>query len=896
MKIIKAWIHKYVFTDDLSLDARILNMVCAIGLGAVIAAGIARSIERVPAASMIAITGVFVSIVALFIVSNHFNLYRIGTLITLISLGDVLFPIIYFNNGGVSSGMTAYFVLSIVVIFLLSRGMTCALILTSHIIIILVCYLAEYRHPHLVHSLNKFQIYVENVHSLLVTGFFIGLVVRYQTLIYRVEKKKVEDVGKALARQDQLLHVVNEAATILLAPREDAFEAALNASMEMMARCVEVDRIYVWKNRIEGDQRSYEMIQGWVASPELKQDMPPFYYNRTFPHWEEKLLSGHCVKGPLSALSAEEQERLKHYGVMSILTIPLFLQGSFWGFVSFDDCRKERDFPDEEIGILRSGGMLIANAVLRFEMTASLIQAREEALSSTKAKGDFLANMSHEMRTPMNAIIGMTNIAKSSADPERKDYCLSKIEDASTHLLGVINDVLDMSKIEANKFELSHMEFDFEKTLRRVVDVNNFRIEEKEQHFTVRLDRHIPRFLVGDDQRLAQVITNLVSNAIKFTPRQGHIRLGAFLEKEENGVCAVRVEVSDSGIGISGEQQRKLFTSFEQADSNTSRKFGGTGLGLAISKRIVEMMDGQIWVTSEPGRGSTFAFTFQARRGAESEELLWSGINRKNIRLLAVDDDPDARVCFLDMAEQLDLRCDTAADGNEALALIEQNGPYNIYFVAGKMPGMDGVEFFRDIRERGRENVVFMASAAEWDDLADKARQAGADKFLAKPLFPSAIADCVNECLGMEKKPAEQRAPELVNRFTGRRLLLAEDVEINQEIVLSLLEPTELSVDTAKNGLEAVEKYSRDPDRYDIIFMDIQMPEMDGYEATRRIRGLNNEKAKKVPIIAITANVFKEDIERCREAGMNDHVGKPLVFDTVLAKLQTYLQPNGFNG
>jgi signal transduction histidine kinase/CheY-like chemotaxis protein len=890
MKIIKALIHKYIFSDELSLDFRILNMVCAFGMAAAVAGTIAHIVKKAPPLVMAAMAVMFFCIIGLFILINRFNLYKTGTWITLIALGDILFPLLYFYNGGINSGMAAYFVLSIVIIFLLTRGKSCALILVSHIIIILACYFLGYRYPRLVHPANTFQIYVDNIHSLVVSGFFIGFVVKYQSLIYRMEKQKVEDAGKILARQDQLLHVINEAAAILLAPGSDTFDAALEASMEMMARCVDMDRIYVWKNKIENEERSYSVVYGWTSSPELKQENMSFLYNRTFPYWEEELLSGKCIKGPVSGLSDLERERLGAYGVVSILVVPLFLQDSFWGFVSFDDCRNERDFPEEEIGILRSGGMLIANAILRSEMTESLIQAREEALSSTKAKGDFLANMSHEMRTPMNAIIGMTTIAKSSADLERKDYCLSKIEDASTHLLGVINDVLDMSKIEANKFELSITKFNFEKVLQQAVNVNNFRVEEKEQNFTVKLDRHIPRILIGDDQRLTQVITNLISNAIKFTPRQGSIQLRAFLEKEENNVCTIRIEVSDSGIGISEEQQRKLFTSFEQADSNTSRKFGGTGLGLAISKRIVEMMDGRIWIESELGRGSTFGFTIQAKRGAETGSLLGPGVNWKNIRILAVDDDPDVRSYFMDIAQQFDLRCDIAVDGNEALALIEQKGPYDVYFVDWKMPGMDGLELSRRVTGRNSEtSVVIMISAAEWNGVMDEAKQAGVDKFLSKPLFPSTITDCINECLGAESAFEEQQGPEPADNFAGRHLLLAEDIEINREIVLALLEPTAVSVDIAENGLEAVEKYGADPEKYDIILMDIQMPEMDGYEATRRIRALDHGRAKEVPIIAMTANVFREDVERCLDAGMNDHLGKPLVFEEVLKKLRFYL-------
>jgi signal transduction histidine kinase/CheY-like chemotaxis protein len=893
MKSIKSLIHHYIFSDELSIDARILNMVCAFGLAAVIVATAARVIEKAPPITMVAMAAIFFSIIALFIVSNRFNLYKIGTLITLISLADVLFPIIFFTSGGVDGGMEAYFVLSMGIIFLLSRGKSFVIIFISHIIIILACYFVGYHYPDSIYPINTFQRYVDAIQSLLVAGLFIGFVIKYQSLIYRVEKQKVETAGIELTKQDRLLHVINEAATLLLAPDENTFSAAMDTSMEMMAHCVDVDRIYVWRNRLEDGKMAYSNVYGWASSSESKSETMSFQYNQTFPDWEEKLLSGQCINGPLTGLSKAERERLSPYGVRSILVVPVFLQDLFWGFVSFDDCRNARDFPEAEVGILRSGAFLVANAMLRSEMTESLIQARKEALSSAKAKGDFLANMSHEMRTPMNAIIGMTNVAKSATEAEKKDYCLSKIEDASNHLLGVINDVLDMSKIEANKFELSATEFNFEKILRRVVNVNIFRLEEKAQNFTVKLDRNIPHTLVGDDQRLAQVITNILSNAIKFTPGHGSIQLGTFLEKEENNLCTIRIEVTDSGIGISEDQQRRLFTSFEQADSNTSRRFGGTGLGLAISKRIVEMMGGRIWVVSEFGKGSTFAFTFQAERGVEKGSLLGPGINWNNVRLLAVDDDPDIRSYFFELSQQLNLHCDTASDGNEAIALIEQKEPYNIYFVDWKMPGMDGVELTRRIKEKSLgTSVVIMISAMEWSAVMDEARHAGVDKFLSKPLFPSAIADCINECLGAENVLAEKTIPEQIDRFEGYHILLAEDIDINREIVFALLEPTAIAIDIAENGKEAVEKYRRNPDKYDMIFMDIQMPEMDGYEATRRIRTLELS-GKNIPIIAMTANVVREDIERCLEAGMNGHVGKPLDMDEVLTKLRTYLPKKG---
>ncbi|MDR1328381.1 MAG: response regulator, partial [Oscillospiraceae bacterium] len=337
-----------------------------------------------------------------------------------------------------------------------------------------------------------------------------------------------------------------------------------------------------------------------------------------------------------------------------------------------------------------------------------------------------------------------------------------------------------------------------------------------------------------------------------------------------------------------------LFSSFQQAESSTSRKFGGTGLGLAISKRIVEMMDGEIWIDSQLGQGSTFAFTIRAERGSaqKQQSLLKPGVDWKNLRLLAVDDAPEILDYFSEIMRGFGVVCDTALSGERACELIESRGAYDIYFVDWRMPGMNGIELAQHISGRQTDHsVVIMMSSAEWGVIEDDAKSAGVKMFLPKPLFPSAIANCINECMGVGgvDDSAEPSASGAADDFSAYTILLAEDVEINREIVLALLEPTGINIDCAENGLRALELFRAAPDKYDMIFMDVQMPEMDGYEATRKIRALGTPRAAKIPVVAMTANVFREDVEKCIAAGMNDHLGKPLDIAEVLEKLREYL-------
>ena len=512
---------------------------------------------------------------------------------------------------------------------------------------------------------------------------------------------------------------------------------------------------------------------------------------------------------------------------------------------------------------------------------------------ASQAKSNFLANMSHEIRTPMNAIIGMTAIAKTADTIERVMYSIERIEDASNHLLGVINDILDMSKIEANKFELSPTEFEFEKMLKRVVSVINYRVSEKNQGFKVYVDSKIPPYLIGDDQRLAQVITNLLGNAVKFTPDGGSINLNTYLMGETDGICEIKIAVTDTGIGISKEQQATLFHSFTQAESDTARKYGGTGLGLSISKNIVELMNGQIWVTSELGEGSSFVFTFKMKRGSkEQERLPPASLNWEDIRVLVVDDDWHILSDFQGILNLQGITCDVAENGLAALELVERNKQYDVFFIDWRMPAMDGFELVAELKKREKEGsnpLYVMISAAEISSIGDFAHHSGVSILLQKPLFPSSITDIICEHVIPDAKKLKSASNTIDDIYRDRYALLAEDVEINREIVLALLEPTNITIDTAANGVEAVNMFAESSEKYEIVFMDVQMPEMDGYEATRRIRQLALPNAKSIPIVAMTANVFKEDVEKCLAAGMNDHIGKPINIDDVLDVLRKYL-------
>ena len=604
------------------------------------------------------------------------------------------------------------------------------------------------------------------------------------------------------------------------------------------------------------------------------------------------------------ALSPERIFTSEHLDTLRGVGMEMVTTSGFWSGLGELICADGKLIPIEHTMFsVRNdydGTFLIATIIRDItdyiEHERAMEKARTAAEAANIAKSEFLSRMSHEIRTPMNAILGMINIGLSTNDIEKKDYCFERANSASKHLLGLINDILDMSKIEADKFELSYSIFDFEQALKNISNMANVRAEEKRQTFIVNIGDNIPSYISSDELRLTQIITNLLTNAIKFTPEEGTVTLTVDMIEEIDDDITLRIEISDTGIGVSKEQQERLFTSFNQADSSISQRFGGTGLGLSISKRIVELMGGDIWIESKLGQGSKFIFTIIAKKtDRKPRTILSEKISKDKIRILAVDDSEETREYFTHVMEALKLECDVAADGKQAIQMVKDAAsPYSIFFVDWQMPGMDGVELTRRIKETSGDNsIIIMISAHDWNTIEREAFEAGVDRFVPKPLFPSTLINAINNSMGVGKEePAESERDKASKRrcdFSGYTLLVAEDVDINKEIISAVLEETGVSIDYAETGSMAVSMFDTDPERYDLILMDINMPEMDGYEATRLIRSLDFAKAKEVPIIAMTANVFKEDIEKCLSAGMNDHTGKPIDSDALFEQLSKYL-------
>ncbi len=520
--------------------------------------------------------------------------------------------------------------------------------------------------------------------------------------------------------------------------------------------------------------------------------------------------------------------------------------------------------------------------------------ARLAAEKANRAKSDFLSSMSHDIRTPMNAIMGLTTIA--SANIDNKDAVkdsLRKISLSSRHLLGLINDILDMSKIESGKISLTMAEISLRELMENLLNIIQPQMKSRRQKFDVFLENISCENVYCDGVRLNQVFLNLLSNAVKYTGEEGCISVTLKQEPSVRGDKWVRTsfQVTDTGIGMSEEFLARIFDSFTRADHDHVQATEGTGLGMSITKHIVDMMEGTISVESQLGKGSTFLVTldFEKVTSEEQNRILpaWN--------TLVVDDDEPLCLSAVQTLREMGITADWTLKGEDAVEMVTRQStglnPYHAVLLDWQMPGMDGIETARRIRKRVGEQVpILLITAYDWSEIEEEARQAGVNGFLSKPLFKSTLRRGLMHYVGEDGERLEPKQEETVD-FTGRRILLSEDNDINWEIAQNILEANGFTVDRAEDGLQCMEMFeAAAPGTYDLILMDIRMPKMDGYQSTRAIRALDRPDAVQIPIVAMTADAFTEDIQRALDAGMDGHIAKPLDVKNLLRTIENFIR------
>ena len=530
-------------------------------------------------------------------------------------------------------------------------------------------------------------------------------------------------------------------------------------------------------------------------------------------------------------------------------------------------------------------------SITRSQMN-ELEKARQAALEANKAKSEFLANMSHDIRTPMNAIVGMTAIATAHIDDRKQvENCLRKITLSSKHLLGLINDVLDMSKIESGKLTLTTEQISLKEVVEGIVNIMQPQVKTKKQTFDIHVENIFTENVWCDGIRLNQVLLNLLSNATKYTPEGGSIQLSLSEEKSPKGENYVRIHINvrDNGIGMSPEFLKRIYESYSRADGTRIHKTEGAGLGMAITKYIVDAMEGTIEIQSEPDKGSEFLLTFDFEKADAMEiDMVLPAWN-----MLVVDDDELLCKTAMDALKSIGIKAEWTLSGEKAIELViehhKKREDYQIILLDWKLPGMNGIQAAREIRRNlGDEVPILLISAYDWSEFEAEAREAGISGFISKPLFKSTLyhALCQYMDVGTEHEQTLNQNIDL----SGRRILLAEDNELNWEVAKELLSDLGVELDWAEDGRICLDKFQKSPKGYyDIILMDIRMPHMTGYEATQAIRGLVHPDALSIPIIAMSADAFSDDIQHCLQCGMNAHIAKPIDVIELTRLLKRYL-------
>ena len=616
-------------------------------------------------------------------------------------------------------------------------------------------------------------------------------------------------------------------------------------------------------------------------------DFFEFYrsYNPTDPESAKQLLDRITSStGSVTMLNSHGQECILAFTPMAATSGWTLL-----GLVPADDLNVEKE--DWLLFGVVSAGLFVLFIFDIFHMlllNKRLQATAREAEAANKAKTDFLSTMSHDIRTPMNAIIGLTTIAeKNLGDAQSTGESLRKISLASNHLLTLINDILDISKVESGKLKLSPLTFSIVETVENLVNISQPMIKEKNLEFSFHINRMEKEYLYADQLRLNQIYINILSNAVKYTEPGGRISVDMREEKSDTSGCIRLVYVvADTGIGMSKEYMETMYQPFSRQIDSRVNSIQGTGLGLAITKQMVEVMGGTIDCESEPGKGTTFTVVLDipvADRQREEMQL-------DPVDVLIVDDDEVMLKTAVDTLEELGAGAEQARSGLEALGMIEHRHlsgrDYDVIIVDWKMPEIDGIDTIKRIRsEIGADTPILLISAYDWSDIEDKAKEAGANGFVSKPLFRSTLYDKLNTLMGKESKSVEPEDD--TSDLQGLHILIAEDNDINWEIISAMLGMFGITTDRAENGRICVDMVREaEAGTYALVFMDVQMPEMNGLDATRAIRKLDDPAAASVPIVAMTADAFSENVTECLNAGMNGHIAKPVDIKLVIKEIR----------
>jgi PAS domain S-box-containing protein len=710
-----------------------------------------------------------------------------------------------------------------------------------------------------------------------------------------VTERKVSE--ETILEQTELQKILMTIANDFINVSLEQTDREINTALATLGRFTSTDRSYIfhYDHAEKVCNNSYEWCAEGV-SPQIDQLQGiPF---EAIPDWVELHFSGRSIHiADVMSLPEDNNVRqvLEPQGVQSILTLPMMDGNHCIGFVGFDAVKRKHLFSDNEQKLLHFFSLMLVNIFKRNHIETELTNSRLQAEAASKAKSEFLANMSHEIRTPLNGVIGFTDLLKGTPLSPLQVQYVNNANVSGHTLLGIINDILDFSKIEAGMLHLEMIKTDMIELLEESVDIIKFQAGQKSLELLLHIDPAMPRYAVTDPVRLKQILANLLGNAVKFT-ENGDVELKVDFEKMADGKGKLSFFVRDTGIGITEEQKSKLFKAFSQADSSTTRRFGGTGLGLLISELIAQQLGGKIMVESKPGVGTTFYFDILAQVEAgdspASDSISWVK------RSLVIDDNASNRLILDEMLANWGIDNESCDNGLTALKILETAKPFDIIICDYNMPCMDGLETIRMIRENlkliaARQPVILLHSSSDDAELHKRCDQLGIGFRLTKPVKQRELFAYLSQ-IHTTDEPVQESAvslttPHLEVNYPTVTILIAEDVNMNMTIIKAIIKKfcPQATLFEARNGLEVVRMVSEvSPD---LIFMDVQMPEMDGLEATKRIRTQETERHSHIPIVALTAGAFKDEQEKCFAAGMDDFLAKPVVPQNVKAVLAKYL-------